>query len=649
MSSILRDNQVDKTKITGGLLKFYQDLLVEKIIPYQLGIWESREPLKALKKAAGHNVPDAREGGRGGGIGSTLLEAIGFSLTFRDNPELRAKMDAVMEAMADCQMPSGYLNLGGNPEYRFMSLMHGSDGCGLIGGLITYYLATKNETALKLAKGIADCAYEWLGPEEDGKIQGYGGHPGSEMAIFRLYQLTGEKKYLELSKYFIDERGQTLPNGMHYYDWEQQRNIKKFGMPQVPRNAWADKHRPYFGDFEYFVAHKPARDMEEPIGHAVRAMYFYAAMADIAGETDDVELLAACKKIWHNTVSNNIFLNGGVGQDWYWEGIGKAYDLPPDMCYTETCAAIGFMLFTHRMLMITPESHYADAMERTFYNAVLSGVELDGEHYFYVNPLEMTPQTMYRWPKEHSLLPQRYEWWNTPCCPPNIARTIGGISQYIYLYDDHNLWVNLYADNKGSFCFNGQEIAFSQHTDYPLDGKIVMKVEGNAEFALRLRIPGWCKKATLSLNGTAMEICTENGYAVINRSWSDGDSIELNLELAVRRVYPNPRIMQAGNKVAFMRGPILYCIEEEDNGPLLSRIAVSPDTPVEEKYEKDLLGGVYTLGLDALRLTIDDCDELYRVERPAREVVRLKMVPYYLWANRNEGEMRVYIDELVAK
>ena len=646
-TNILKDNLMFKTKITGGLLQFYQDLLVEKIVPYQLGIWESREPLKSLKKAAGFNVPDASGGGRG--MGSTLFEAVSYSLMLRENPELKAKMDAFVDALEACQMPSGYLNMGGNPEYRFMSLMHGSDGCGLIGGLVTYYQATGNEKALKIAKGIADCADEWLGPEEEGKIQGYGGHPGSEMALFRLYQLTNEPKYLKLSKYFVDERGQTLPNGMHFFDFEQQRNIKQFGMPNVPRYPWGDKHRPYFGDFEYFVAHKPAREMEEPIGHAVRALYFYAAMADIAAETQDEELFSACNKIWHNMVSNNMFINGGVGQDWYWEGIGKAFDLPPDICYTETCAAIGVMLFAHRMLKITPESRFADTLEHTFYNAVLSGVELDGEHYFYVNPLEMTPQTMYRWPKEHSLLAQRYEWWNTPCCPPNIARTIGGIQQFIYLYDESNLWVNLYAQSEAGFVFDSKDVVVTQSTEYPLSGKVVLKVSGNAEFALRLRIPAWCREASLALNGKAIEMQLENGYAVISRHWADGDSVELDLVMTVQRIYPNPRIMQAGNKVAFQRGPILYCIEEEDNGPLLSRIAVSPDAPVEEKFEPDLLGGVYTLGLDALRLTIDDCDLLYRSARPEREVVRLKMVPYYLWANRNEGEMRVYIDELVAK
>ena len=645
----LCENTMFKTQITGGLFAAYQELLVEKIVPYQVGIWQSRDPVKALKKAAGYRVPDAPSGGRGG-ISSTLLEAVGYSLQIRDNPTLRATMDEVIDLMDECQLKDGYLSLGGNPEHRFMSLMHGSDGCGIIGGLITYHLATGNEKALKIAKGVADCASEWLGKEEDGKIQGYGGHPGSEMALFRLYKLTGERRYLELSKFFVDERGQTLPSGMHYYDFEQQRNLQRFGNQQVPPNAWADKHRPYFGDFEYFVAHKPARDMEEPIGHAVRALYFYAAMADIAAETEDEELFAACKKIWHNMVNSNIYLNGGVGQDWYWEGIGKAYDLPPDIAYTETCASIGVMLFAHRMFKIDPDARYIDILERAFYNSVISGVALDGEHYFYCNPLEMLDKTMYRWPKEHSLLPHRYEWWNTPCCPPNIARTIGAIQTFIYAYDEENLWVNLYNDSCSTFNFAGQECSVTQKTNYPLDGMIAIKVEGNAKFSLRLRIPAWCKRMSI-VNGANLPVVyrLEKGYAVLSSENITGDTITLQLEMAPQRVYPNPRIMQAGNKVAFMRGPILYCIEEVDNGELLSRIAISPDSEVSEAFEPDFLGGVFTLKLEAQRQVVDKDAELYLSKRPEWETIQLKMVPYYLWANRSVGEMRVYIDELVPR
>jgi DUF1680 family protein len=648
MMDILKDNELDKNKITGGFFKYYQDLAVEHLVPYQLNIFFKNDGLKTLLKMAGYHVQT--EGKGRAHLGGTLIEGIAYSLMLKKDPELRKKMDEVVDALEANQLHDGYLNpfMGStHPDWRFMSLLMSHEGFGLghlMEGLLTYYRTTGNEKALKISKGIGDCLYEWFGYRDD-QIHGYCGHPGVEPALYRLYKFTGEKKYFDVLKFFVDERGQEGPGKPHYFDWEQERNLKKYGKAVIGNlDWWADEHRPYWGHYEYFQAHKPARQIEEPTGHAVRATYFYMGMADVAAESGDAELLAACKKIFAHFEKDNIYLNGAIGQDFYWEGVGRAYDLPPDYGYNETCASIGLFLFAHRMQKIEKEAHYADVMEQTFLNSILAGVGLDGEHYFYCNPLEVIPETLYRFHHDHNVLAKRYTWHDCPCCPPNIARLLGGLSQFIFTYDAKNIYVNLYCESEGTCDLGYGPVKIEMKTTYPLTGGIALTVKDPGHFSLRLRIPGWCSEYSLEVNGAKENAPVEKGYAVLTRDWKAGDTIALKLSMPVRRVYANPKVFQYNCQTAVMRGPLLYCLEQVDNGPVLSRISLPKDALLEEKYEKDLLGGVYTVTAQGERVLFRD-SALYDGERPKREKFIMKFVPYYAWANREEGEMRVFVFE----
>lgn len=646
---VLKELPLSAAALTGGMLQEYQQLLVEEMLPYQIEILEQGGALDMIRRAAGYRVPERTEPGRPTDVGK-LLEATAYALLLREDPALKRKLEELIGLLEQAQYADGYLHpimQASRPSDRFLSLLMSHEMYTLshyMEGLLACYEALGNEQALRCARGIGDCLCQWFGTEP-GKIRGYDGHPEVELALYRLYGCTGEKKYLECLRFFVEERGRSGPEHPHYFDWEQQRNREKFGKPVLGElSRWADRHRPYWGNYEYFQAHLPARQLRKPTGHAVRATYFYCGMADLAMETGDEELMEACRSLWQGFEQGNVALNGSIGQDGFWEGIGRAYDLPPDYSYNETCAAIGLFLFGHRMMRLEPDGAYGDQMELSLYNTVLAGTSLDGRHYFYCNPLEVWPHSLYRYDKIH-IQARRYEWDDCPCCPPNVARLLGELGRFAVLSGRQEAWVNLYTGLRCTLPLDSGPVRMEMVTEYPREGRIRITVLDSARFTLRLRIPAWCREWRLLLNGERTPAAAEKGFAALERSWQPGDCAVLELEMPCHRVYADPRAYHLAHQTAVMRGPLLYCAEQADNGELLSRILLPDSSVLEEHWEEDLLGGVYTVTAEARRAMLQE-GPLYRAGPPAWEKMQLKLVPYYTWANREEGEMRVFFPEI---
>ena len=471
-----------------------------------------------------------------------------------------------------------------------------------------------------------------LGPEE-GKLHGYPGHPVIEMALMKLYRVTGDPKHLNLARYFVDQRGQAPL----FFREEEERNHVDF--------YWKDS----FFRYQYYQAGKPVREQADAEGHAVRAMYLYSGMADVARETGDASLAEACRRLWRSTVSRRMYVTGAVGSSEYGEAFTFDYDLPNDTVYGETCAAIGLVFFARRMLELEPKSEYADVMERALYNGVISGMQLDGTRFFYVNPLEVLPEASLKDHGKRHVKVERQKWFGCACCPPNIIRLVSSLEDYIASVRGTALYLHLYAGSEMEAELNGQPVSLKTETRYPWDGEVSVTFTSSApaDFALKLRIPGWCSFWKMKLNGEPLNPETAEGYASVSRVWHPGDRLELSLEMPVSILSASPRIYEDAGKAAVARGPLIYCLEEADNGKNLHLLRLGDvrkeDCKAEWKPEK--LGGIMEITTPGLRESDAGWgDTLYSAEKPiASSPVSLTWIPYYAWANREPGEMRVWI------
>jgi DUF1680 family protein len=557
---------------------------------------------------------------------SKWIEAASYSLATHPDPELEAMVDEAVAFFVSKQQPDGYLNLWFikfGPEKRWSNLRdwHELYCAGhLIEAAVAHFQATGKRTLLDAACRYADYIDRMFGREE-GKRRGYPGHEEIELALVKLYRATGEERYLRLSQYFIDERG----SQPHYFD------IEARARGEDPAAFWART-------YEYNQSHLPVREQTEVVGHAVRAMYLYSAMADLARELNDPSLFQTCERLWQHLTSTRMYITGGVGSSSANEGLTTDYDLPNDTAYAETCASIGLVLWNHRLLQLDTDQRYADLLERALYNGVLSGLALSGEAFFYENPLE-----------SHGTH-HRQEWFKCACCPPNVARLLTSLGQYIYSANEADVMVHLYIQSTGNISVAGQQIVLKQESDYPWHGtiKLSLEIEQPTEFGLNLRIPGWCKQSHLTINGEAfpVEQHLHKGYVRIVRSWQSGDSITLDLAMPVERVYAHPDIPEDIDCIALQRGPLVYCLEQADNNVPLHRIRLSPTASLESHFEPALLGGITVVAADATVLETEDwSDTLYRTTPPAHHAHKLVAIPYYTWDQRQSGEMRVWIRE----
>ncbi|MEZ4682952.1 MAG: glycoside hydrolase family 127 protein [Caldilineaceae bacterium] len=557
------------------------------------------------------------------------LEAASYALATVDDPELAKLVDEVADLIIGAQQEDGYLNTqftAIQPEMRWKNLRdwHEMYCAGhLMEAAVAHHQATGDPKLLNALSRYADLIDSLFGPEE-GKQPGYGGHPEIELALVRLYQETGEKRYLELSKFFVEERGQHPP---HYYD------VEAVERGDDPKNF-------HFKNYEYCQAHVPIREQDKVVGHAVRVMYLLAGVADLAHEYDDPTLLEVCENLWDNLVYQRMYVTGGIGPSRHNEGFTTDYDLPDETAYAETCAAIALIMWNHRMLQFRGEGKYADLMEQTLYNGFISGIALDGKHFFYVNPLASAGNH------------HREEWFFCPCCPPNVSRILASMGNYFYSTGARSLWVHLYGQSTVNTQINGMAVQLRQETNYPWDGAIKLTVtpEQTRPFTLHLRIPGWCPEWAVTVNGAPlrMELPPQDGYLAITRAWAPGDTVELNLAMPVQTVWAHPAVHQMQGRFALQRGPIVYCAEGVDNGIVnLDRILLDP-TAVDEftvVHKPDLLGGVTVIQAPGQLVSDDGWNDklLYRYDQPSQtDVAAVTAVPYAVWDNREAGEMRVW-------
>ncbi|AQR93686.1 glycoside hydrolase family 127 protein [Clostridium saccharoperbutylacetonicum] len=652
LRKVTKEIPLSNVKIKDNFWSHYRKLAREVVIPYQ---WEAindrspdAEPSHALKNfriAAGIETGEFHGMVFQDSDVSKWLEAVGFSLQTHPDPELEKNADDVIDILEMAQRPDGYLNtyfILKEPENRWRNLAecHELYCAGhFFEAAVAYYNATNKRKVLDIACKFADYISDTFGPEE-GKIHGYDGHEEVELALFKLYKVTGNKKYLNLSKYFLDERG-AEPD---FFDmqWEE-RGRKDFWQGGVKRE-WGKT---------YFQTHLPVRQQESAEGHAVRVVYMCMAMADVAAETGDVELFKACKKLWKNIILKRMYITGGIGSTSIGESFTFDYDLPNDMVYGETCASVGLAFFAHRMLMIEPKSEYADVMESALYNTIIGGMAQDGKSFFYVNPLEVNPEACEKNPTKHHVKPRRQKWFTCACCPPNITRTLTSLGQYIYTVNEETIYTNLYIGGEASISLADNEIKLIQETDYPWKEEIKIKVftEEEIKFTLALRIPSWCPEAKIKVNNQVVDIeeRTLNGYAMINREWKASDEIALILKMPILRMKANPLVRADIGKVAIQRGPLVYCLEEADNGSNLHEIYLPKESTFEEGFDSNLLGGIVVINTEGKRLVNSEkwVNKLYRYEAEEEYIPStIKFIPYYAWANRNVGEMTVWVREL---
>ncbi|WP_322175872.1 glycoside hydrolase family 127 protein [Acutalibacter caecimuris] len=568
------------------------------------------------------------------------IEAVGYSLAQHPDAELERTADGAIDLLCAAQHDSGYLDT--------YYILNGMDGAftnlkdhhelyclgHLAEAAVAYYEATGKDKLLGAACRFAGYVDSQFGPEP-GKRKGYPGHEIAEMALVRLYEATGERKYLNLARFFIDQRG-TAP---HYFLQEDRERAARSGKPAPQADT---------APYAYYQADRPVREQEQAQGHAVRAGYLYAGMADVARLTGDQGLWDACRRLWDEMVGEKLYITGGVGGTVHGEAFSYPFDLPNDTAYSETCAAIALAFFARRMLELEPKGTYADVMELAMYNTVLAGMALDGKSFFYVNPLEVNPAACLADQRLQHVKPVRQKWFGCACCPPNIARIVTAGAQYAFTGNDTTLFTHLYMGGEISRQVGGHTLRLALESHLPWEGRARMTVHTDSPVAytLAFRVPGWCAGPVIA-GPDGMERTEKDGYVYLTGTWREGDRVDISLPMETRLVAANPWVREDTGKVAVLRGPICYCLEEADNGPGLHLVRVDAARAGEARPTGITIGGqgMRAIDLPGFRQAAPGSGApLYSRYAPAKEEpVTLRFIPYYAWANRGMGEMRVWV------
>lgn len=557
-----------------------------------------------------------------------IMEGAAYSLAIHTDPELEKYMDDLISKVAAAQEEDGYLyttrtidpdNLApGAGEERWSNLAssHELYNVGhMYEAAVAYYLATGKRNLLDVALKSANLIAHEFGP---GKRQGFPGHQEIEIGLVKLYRLTGEKKYLDLAKFFLDVRG---PGQFE----------KKFA---------DDSDFSIYNKDWYYQAHKPVIEQTEAIGHAVRATYMYSGMADVAALTGDEDYIKAIQKIWENVVSKKLYITGGIGSRHEGEAFGEDYELPNATAYNETCAAIGNVFWNHRLFLLFGDAKYIDVLERTLYNGLISGVSLSGDLFFYPNPLESNGKFPFNQGEA-----TRKPWFDCACCPGNLARLLPSIPGYVYAHKENILYINLFVEGEARVDLKNTSVEVSQETDYPWDGHVHIQIDADEgkEFAVFVRIPGWARsepvpsdlyaflnagegEVAIHVNSENWPLDLDKGFARIYRKWHKGDTIDLELPMPVRRVISHNRVKDDQGKVALQRGPIVYCFEGIDNGGYILDRHLPDGMDFTVEFQPDLLGGVSVIQGTSPNGT-----------------THLTAIPYNVWSHRGVGEMAVWL------
>ncbi|MBL7743540.1 MAG: glycoside hydrolase family 127 protein [Chitinophagaceae bacterium] len=569
------------------------------------------------------------------------IEGASFSLSLFPDKKLEAYIDSLVVIIGNAQEPDGYLytartidplhphNWAGNERWvKERELSHELYNSGhLYEAAAAHFQATGKRNLLNIALKNADLVCSVFGHDKKHVAPG---HQVVEMGLVKLYRITGKKEYLETAKYFIEERG-------HYTGYDA-------------------KNKDLWKNGAYWQDHIPVVDQKEAVGHAVRAGYLYAAVADIAALTGDRQMLNAIDSIWMNVVSKKLYVQGGAGAIGSGERYGEDYELPNATAYNETCAAISNVYWNQRMFQLHGESKYIDVLEKILYNCLISGVGLDGKSFFYTNAMQI--RNSY---KHKDMEGERSGWFECSCCPTNICRLLPSVPGYIYAQREDKVFVNLFVNSDALLTIAGKPVTISQQNNYPWDGdlKFTVSPKSSLAFSLMMRIPGWTqnaaipsdlysfqstsdKRTIITINGSPVDYKVENGYAVLSRTWKKGDVLEVKLPMEVRRVIAHEKLGDDIGKVALQRGPIMYCAEWPDNNGKVSNIILPGNTSFTAEYKADMLNGVQVLKAEAIAVITDEKEnKVTTVKRP------FVAIPYYSWANRGRGEMTVWFPEKI--
>lgn len=570
------------------------------------------------------------------------IEGASFSMSFYPDPKLDAYIDGLIKKVAAAQEPDGYLytartidpknphKWSGNERWvKERELSHELYNSGhLFEAAAAHYQATGKRNLLDIALKNADLVCSVFGHE---RLHVAPGHEVVEMGLVKLYRITGKKEYLTTAKYFIEERG-------HYTGYDS-----TSGDPWKNGSYWQD--------------HIPLVDQDEAVGHAVRAGYLYAAVADIAALTGDAAFLAAADKIWENVVTKKLYVQGSIGAVGSGERFGGNYELPNSTAYNETCAAISNVYWNQRMFQLHGDSKYVDILEKSLYNGLLSGVGMDGKSFFYTNAMEITNHL-----KHKDMERGRSGWFPCSCCPTNITRLIPSVPGYMYAMKDDQVYVNLFANSSAVVNVSKKDVEIVQQNNYPWDGNLVFKVnpKGSVAFKMLVRIPGWArqevvpsdlysfvdksnKTVPITINGKPVEYTIEKGYAVLSRTWKKGDVVNVVLPMDVQKISSNPKVENNIGRVALQRGPLVYCAEWPDNSGMVSNLILPANSSFEAEFRPDLLNGVTVLKSQAQVIAIDA-----NTNSVSTKTQPFVAIPYYSWAHRGEGEMMVWLPQKIS-
>lgn len=622
--------------VSNGFINRWQRLIKDTVIPYQYEVLNDRAE-GAEKSHVVQNFINAGKALRGEDIGDGFygmvfqdsdaakwIEAAAFSLISYPDKELENTVDELIDIIAEAQDEDGYLNTYftiKDREKRWTNLLEAHElYCAghMTEAACAYYEATGKDKLLKVMERNAEHIYKLFIIE---KHEGYPGHPEIELALMKLYRLTGNKHCLELAEHFVNVRGVDTD----YYAKEKlQRDWTVWG------NNAEDKY--------YQQNFAPLKEQSDAVGHSVRAVYLYTGAADVASENGDTELLAACRRLWESITRRRMYVTGGIGSSLNGEAFTVDYDLPNDTGYNETCASIGLMFFASRMLETDVDGEYADVMERAFYNTVLAGVQLDGTKFFYCNPLEVIPGISGVASTHWHTKTQRPGWHACACCPPNAARLISSIGKYAYGENESTCYCHLYAGGEISFA-NG--VKLHCETEYPYGFTVKYRVEQGIG-RLAVRIPAWSSRYSVVKNGIAVEEAPEKGYVYVDIS--DGDELILTLDDTPRYVYASNDVPELTGCTAIQRGPLVYCFEGADNGDILPLALKRGGKLTVSDERTEQLDGAVKITAEAYRS--EHSGSLYSFAPPAECPCEAVAIPYYTWGNRGENQMRVWMTEV---
>ncbi len=643
-----------RVTVTSDFWRRYRELVRDEVLPYQWDVLTDAIPLVFPDDPAGNHPIEARSGAvsnlriaagleQGDFTGfpyedSDLykwLEAVAYTLAAGEAPELRRHADELVELIAAAQMEDGYLDSfyqirGIEKRFTLLQQSHELYVMGhYIEAGIAYWEATGSELALEVAVRMADCVDRNFGPD-DGKIHGGDGHPEIELALARLFEATGEERYLALSRWFIVTRGED-PDFFER-QCEQLRDEQLFdSMRGLPRS--------------YYQVDKPYLEQTEVKGHAVRALYLLTAAAQVARLSGDDTLGATVDRLWENVSGRRMYVTGGLGSTQRGESFTCDYDLPNATIYGETCASVAMSFLSRQMLARRASGAYGDVLERELFNGTISGMGLDGRHFFYVNPLEADPCVSAGSPDRRHVLTRRAEWFATPCCPANLARLIASVDRYVYCEaDDGAVLIDQYIASRAEFASG---LVVEQRGNYPWDGhvKVTATNGGKKDTRLGLRVPGWARDAwSLEAGGERLLPEVVDGFAYVMVPAGADVSLVLTLPLEPTCVRSNTRVAADAGLVAVARGPVVYCMEGADNPGDLWGYVLDVES-LRSSWKPELLGGVCEVRGHGLRACSDggDASAYEPAGSLAWEAAELVFVPYYAWCNREEGQMRVWV------